>query len=216
VNKFFLTLLDWSELWATILPIIVWILKKPQQKVLLPIKIYLFVSFILNIIIDLANFKIYKNNNPLYNLESIFRLFIFMWFFLENGIPISTKKFSYLVSLILILIVINFLFWGSFIKFDSPAFSIEAITLIVYCVTYFLKKLKEDNSSFAYDPSLIIITGLAIYETVCFPVFLFYQTLAEQTKDYAVNIWDVHNIAYIVFCLFIARAFYGSSKHTTD
>ncbi len=29
----------------------------------------------------------------------------------------------------------------------------------------------------------------------------------------AVDIWNVHNIAYIIFCLFITKAFYGSANY---
>jgi hypothetical protein len=86
--------------------------------------------------------------------------------------------------------------------------------LIIFCVLYFLRKLKSDEISSSFDASLYIVTGLAVYEAVCFPIFLFYDMLIEKTKGYAVDIWNVHNIAYIVFCLFIARAFYGSFRRT--
>jgi hypothetical protein len=209
--------LNYSEVWALTVPILIWIIKKPANQILNPVKTFLAVSLTLNIIIDLANFKaIYHNNNAVYNLSSIFRLGVFVWFFSKNNIPISTKKILFPIFFIAIVIVANYLFWNSFTKFSSITFSIEGVVLITYCVIYFLRKLKSDEFNTAFDPSLYIVTGLSIYEAVCFPIFLFYDTLTNQTKDYAVNIWDVHNIAYIVFCLFIARAFYGSSRRTAN
>lgn len=207
-------ILKYTEVWALIMPILIWGIKKSTSKILFPIKIYLCISFILNIVIDMANFKIYKNNNSLYNIESLFRLYVFIWFFYSVGFPASKKKLFSLTISIFVIVLINFFFWKSFTEFSSVVFSIEAIVLIVYCIFYFLKKLKEDYVSYNFDPILLIITGLAIYEAVCFPVFLFYDTLVAETKDYAVSIWDVHNIAYIVFCLFIARAFYGNTRNT--
>ena len=72
--------------------------------------------------------------------------------------------------------------------------------------------MRSDEITNEFDASLFVVTGLAIYEVVSFPIFLFYKTLMETTKNYAVTIWDVHNLTYIVFCLFIAKAFYGTAQ----
>ncbi len=101
-------------------------------------------------------------------------------------------------------------------NFSSNIFTLEGIVLIIFCVLYFLKKLRSDEISSGFDTSLYIVIGLSIYEAVCFPVFLFYNTLINQNNDYAVNVWNVHNIAYIVFCLFIARSFYGVAQRTNN
>src|SRR5580765_1308232 len=102
------TVLNYTEVWALIVPILVWIIKKPSLPILFPVKVYLCISFVLNIVIDLANFKIYKNNNALYNTESMFRLSIFIWFFFVNGIPLRRQNLLYLLSLIALAILVNF------------------------------------------------------------------------------------------------------------
>ena len=210
----FFKILDYSEVWATIFPILIWCIKKPKQDFLVPVKIYLLLAVILNILIDLAYFEIFTDNNFLYNITSIFRLFSFMWFFALFNIP-SDKKIQFALFFIAAsLITINFIFIDLFKSFSSKTFTLEGIMLIIFCVLYFLRKLKSDEISSSFDASLYIVTGLAVYEAVCFPIFLFYDMLIEKTKGYAVDIWNVHNIAYIVFCLFIARAFYGSFRRT--
>ena len=111
-----------------------------------------------------------------------------------------------------ILVLCNFIFVDSFFAFSSRTFTLESFVLLCYCVNYFFKKLRSDEPDDDFDAPLIIVTGLCIYEAVCFFIFLFYDTLNETYKDFAVDIWNVHNIMYIIFCLFIARAFYGGRK----
>ena len=202
-----------SEVWATFIPMLILIFKKDEHRPLKPVIIYFHVAFILNIIIDIAGFKIYNNNNFVYNILSIVRLYYFIWFFKTLQVPFNVLWHYFLIAFTALLFILNFIYYEPFKDFSSRTFSLEGIVLIVLCILYFFKKIKSDEVTFEFDTSLVIITGLAIYEVVCFPIFLFYKTLTETTKDYAVNIWDIHNLAYIVFCLFIAKAFYGPAKH---
>jgi hypothetical protein len=48
---------------------------------------------------------------------------------------------------------------------------------------------------------------------VNFFVFLFYLPMIYVDVTLAVNIWNVHNIAFITFCLLLTKAFYGSSRY---
>lgn len=214
-------ILDWSEVWAVLIPIIIFYIKKPKEKYLKPVITYLICAFFINLIGDVIEENYYHDpqwivrinyNQPFYNLHSIVRLFIFIYFFGLMKIP-ENKIVKLLIPVITFLVIlINFIFFHSFKNFSSLIFSIEGVALIIFCISYFLKRLKSDIVSVNFDASLYVVTGLAIYEAICFPIFLFYQTLSKHTEDYAINIWDIHNIAYIVFCLFIARAFYGNSR----
>ena len=170
----------------------------------------------LNVLADLAYLRVFENNNFLYNIISIVRLFSFMWFFSFFYVPRRKNVRSTLFFILACLILLNFTILESFKNFSSNIFTLEGIVLLSYSVIYFLKKLKSEELSSGFDASLYIVTALAIYEAVCFPIFLFFDTLMKNTEDYAVDIWGVHNIAYIVFCLFIARAFYGSSRHANN
>jgi hypothetical protein len=46
-----------------------------------------------------------------------------------------------------------------------------------------------------------------------FFVFLFYVPMIKQDLKMADNIWNVHNIANILLCIFITKAFYVSPRH---
>jgi hypothetical protein len=139
-----------------------------------------------------------------------------MYFFALIQIPKSKKLRVIFFVCAIMFVVINFSLFSYLTNFSSAIFTAEGFILIVYSIIYFLKTLKSDELTHGFNNSLYIVTGIAIYEAVCFPIFLFYQTLTNETRQYAVNIWDVHNIAYIVFCLFIARAFYGTTRRTAQ
>ncbi len=203
------TILDWSEVWATLLPILVYLIKRPAQATLTPVIFYLLIAIVLNVLIDLAYFKIFTNNGFLYNILSICRLFIFIWFFTLLNIPSIKRNRKSIFFIVAIFISIIFLFFDPFIEYSSKVFTLEAIVLLIFCITYFLSMLRSNKASAEFDAVLIIITGLAVYEAVCFFIFLFYDLLSKEEENFAVKIWDVHNIAYIVFCLFIVQAFYG-------
>ncbi|HVX26076.1 MAG TPA: hypothetical protein VHB70_07025 [Parafilimonas sp.] len=214
-------ILDWSEVWTVLIPIIIYVIKTPQAKYLKPIILYLLIAFVLNFIGDIIEENFYHDpqwvvkinyNQPFYNIHSISRLILLIYFFRKINIPVNKILRTFIPVFVVLILVINFSFFHSFKNFSSLTFSVEGITLIVLCVLYFFRRLQSDQTSTAFDSSMYIVTGLAIYEAVCFPIFLFYNTLIKQTEHFAINIWDVHNIAYIVFCLFIARAFYGTSQ----
>lgn len=205
------TVLNWGEIWGVIIPIIIWLKKKPSYIFIKPIITYFFIALALTAIGNISYFVDF-NNNFLYNTISIIRLFLFVWFFYLINIPSNKKIYFILLCIFICLVISNFIFLDSFTNFSSKIFTLEGIVLLSYCVFYFLKKLKADDSKTNFDAVLYIVTALAIYEAICFPIFLFFDILIKKAKGYAIYIWDVHNIVYIVFCLFIARAFYGSSR----
>jgi hypothetical protein len=216
-------ILDWSEVWAIAIPLFIFFVKRPKG--IRPVLMYVIAGLILNLLVDVPwkfyyhariMHDLYVYNNLFYNLHSIVRLLCFGWFFKTRNIP-ANKIFRYVLFIsTAIVLIILFTFFESINSFGSKGFTVEGLILISLCILYFLKKLKSDEISTGFDASLYIVTGLSIYEAVCFPIFLFYETLSKETKTYAVDIWDVHNIAYIVFCLFIARAFYGSTRRTNN
>jgi len=77
---------------------------------------------------------------------------------------------------------------------------------------YYLAELKEDDNLFE-GPHFWIVTGLSIYLVTNFFVFLFYAPMLSVDVNLAINIWNVHNIAFIIFCVFITKAFYGTAGY---
>lgn len=209
---------DWSEVWTLFIPLAAWLSKRRQPAYLKPVITYLWVALPINIICNIiAGFyeglpEWLAYNPPFYNLHSIVRFSCFAWFFLS----LKQSYFSRIQQLIpiafLLLAVLNFWFYESFFHKDylsGNLFTAEAYFLLVYCVLYYLAQLKNEKPVIASGPDFWVVTGLCIYVVINFFIFLFYEPMVREEIHLAVNIWNVHNVAYILLNFFIAKAFYA-------
>lgn len=209
-------ILDWSEVWALLIPLF-YLWKYPAQpKYLRPVIIYLWLALLIDIPIDLAyKFKPYVPswmwpNNYLYNIHSIVRFACFAAFFIALKQPFLGKLKRILPFITLAFVLINFILYEHFFTpstFSSRLLATEAGVLLFYCLQYYLFKLQEDNPQEKRKADFWVVTGLAIYVVFNFPFFLLYTSLEIDAQ---INWWYFHNISYIVLCIFIAKAFYVS------
>ena len=217
-----LKILDWSEVWALIIPLIVLFFNRQQPTTLKPIIIYLWLAFILNLSIDiivLINVYYHKfvmSNNFLYNMHSVVRFVCFGLYFMQLPQASFTNFKKVLAAVSITFIVINFSLLENFFNYNSFSGNLlatEAYILLVYCMLYYLAELKDDSKNLFASPDFWVVTGLSIYVVINFFVFLFYLPMIDVDEDLAVNIWNVHNIAFIIFCLFITKGLYGSHRY---
>jgi len=169
------TLMNWSEVWAPLIPLIVWLVARPKHKWVKPVLIYLIVAFIFSAAIDIiwkmqifSGFKEwfdknlpwwptqggYLKNTVFYNLISISRLLLFAWFFNYLG-DVFRKLNRYIPWLFIIFTIINFWpvekiddFLWPFEKiedFSSRLITLETGILLFYCVLYFFRVLRDDK-----------------------------------------------------------------------
>jgi len=219
-----LKILDWSEVWALLIPLAILYFKPNQPDYVKPVVTYLWFAFALNLIIDVIMvFKrhfppwtLLQSNNPYYNIHSIIRFILFSYFFINLPQPsfMTLKKGLALFSVIFILI--NFGFFENIFNPDHLSgnlLTVEAYLLLIYCMQFYLSELKEDSERIWTGPAFWIVTGLSIYVVINFFVFLFYVPMLNTNFTLADNIWHVHNVAFVIFCLFLAKAFYGDFRH---
>ena len=219
---YFLKILEWSEVWALLIPLVILLFRRQQPATLKPVIIYLWIAFILNLSIDIITaINIYHHNfdlsnNTLYNIHSVVRFVCFSLYFIQLP-QTSFIKFKKVLTLVfLIFVVINFGFFENFFNFDSFSGNLlatEAYLLLIFCMLYYLSELKDDSKNLFNGSDFWVVTGLSIYVVVNFFVFLFYLPMIDVDLDLAVNIWNVHNIAFIIFCVFIAKGLYGSDRY---
>lgn len=215
-------MLDWSEVWAPLIPLIYYFFHRRQPAFLKPIIIYLFIAFFLNLAGDIIGdfksvlpFRI-TSNNPLYNVHSIVRFICFSYFFIGLGQSDFTRLRLWIPWISLLIIVVNFSFVENFGNPDHLSgnlLSAEAYLLLIYCMLYYLSKLRNEDDHVTGGADFWVVTGLSIYVVANFFVFLFYVPMITFDPRLAERIWDVHNIAYIVLCIFITRAFYDAARH---
>lgn len=214
--------LNWSEVWALLVPLVVLLFRHQQPAGLKPVIIYLWLGLFINLAIDIIMvLRIYYHkeqltNNPLYNLHAVVRFICFSFYFIQLPQASFIKFKKILAGASVLFLFVNFIFFEDFFNYDSFSgnlHALEAYLLLVYCMLYYLSELKDDSKNLFNGPDFWVVTGLSIYVVVNFFVFLFYLPMIDVDVDLAVNIWNVHNIAFIIFCLFITKAFYGPVRY---
>ncbi len=222
MSKFLKLLLDWSEVWAPLIPLLFLLFKKNQPRFLKPVMLYLVAAFFLNVASDIiGDFKAYlprwiQSNNPIYNVHSIIRFICFSYFFIVLKQSSFTWLKYILPNLSLLIIIINFIYvedFGNPDHLSGNLLSAEAYVLLIYCMLYYLAKIRDEVDDITSGADFWIVTGLSIYVVVNFFVFLFYVPMINQDSKLADNMWNVHNIAYIILCIFITKAIYEPARH---
>jgi hypothetical protein len=222
MKEFFFMALDWSEVWALLFPIGAYLMRRNQPATMKPVIVYLWLALLINLAIDIImGLTMYwqeqkVSNNPLYNLHSVVRFACFSVYFI-NLPRVSFKSFmKVLAAASLVFFVVNFVFFENFLNpdyFSGNLLALEAYLLLVYCMLYYLNELKDDRKNLFDGPDFWVVTGLCIYVVVNFFVFLFYLPMINVDVELAINIWNVHNIAFIIFCFFLTKAIYGSFRY---
>jgi len=215
-------ILSWSEVWALLLPLSILIFHRTQPTSLKPVIVYLCLALAINLMIDIVmsmnvgTSVFTASNNPYYNLHSIVRFTCFAVYFIKMPHQHYSKIKWFLVFVFIVFVIVNFIFFENFFNYDyfsEGLLTTESFLLLVFCMIYYLAELRYEKGEVFKGPDFWIVTGLAVYVVVNFFVFLFYLPMIEENRDLAINIWNVHNIAFIIFCIFVARAFYVPSRN---
>lgn len=219
---------NWSEVWALLIPLFFLMFRNKQPALITPVVVYLCLAFLLNLFGDIiADFKRpyhfpawLQSNNPIYNLHSVVRFACFSYFFISLPQP-QFKTLKKIIAVVFILyFIIDFTLFENFFypnHLSGNILSAEAYLLLIYGMLYYLAVLNDEDDDTAFKgPVFWTVTGLSIYVVINFFVFLFYVPMITQNLVLALDIWNVHNAAYIILCLFIARALYATpGKHAT-
>ncbi len=211
-------ILDWAEVWALLFPLVAYLLLRKQPYLLRPVLVYIVGAFLINMVCDIiGDFERFlpawmQTNLLLYNIHSFFRFACFSYFFIHIKQDHFVQFRRLLPILYFTLIVINYIYLEDYLDqnhISGNLFTIEAYFLLIYCLLYYLSQLRDDVERFQNDKEFWVVTGLSIYVVSSFFVFLFYVPMIEENPRLADKMWSVHNLAYILFCLFITKAIYA-------
>ena|ERR1022692_3813517 len=215
MKEFVTKILEWGEVWALFIPLIILIVKKRTSFQLLPIVIYLLFALIINFTEDFIQkygIKLSFTNQPgdngfIYNTHSIVRFALFGWFFIRLKQPLYKFIQKVIPVFFIAFILVNFTVYENYFSFSSHTFAFESLLLLVYCFLFYLNYLNHSQNVSYKGSSFWVVTGLSIYVVIDFPIFLFFTTLSLKVKHFAISIWNVQNIVYIILCCFFAKAF---------
>ena len=220
------TIIDYAEIWAIFIPLIVLARHRKQPDYVKPIIWYLWLALLLNIACDLISFLAIRFRNPeehkwwysntvIYNIHSIVRFALFSAFFLrlrEFG-----RKWIWYASVVFIVatIVIELFSDDSIFNtklINSSLFLTESFILLLLCMAYYLKAIRSSEVKLGKQKSFWIVTGIAIYCVVNFFVFLFYKPFVLELSPLAHGVWRLHNVAFVIWSIFTAIALYVSVR----
>jgi hypothetical protein len=210
-------IIEWSEVWSILIPLLVLVLINKPQPGLKPVIIYILVALCLNLFGDfIADFKklipaLPRSNNPIYNFHSVFRFACFSIYFNQAGKRFFPGIQNAILVIYSILFLVNFTFFENFLNplhLSGNLLSLEAFLLLASCMLYYLGILKRESPIITQNKDFWIVTGLSVFLVINFFVFLFYVPLLDENRKLANTMWNFHNIAYTTLCIFIAKAFY--------
>lgn len=217
----------WSEVWALFIPLtVLFIWRKRIDVILKPVIYYVVIALVLNFMadfswrfqrrLDLPQWM--RNNSSIYHFHSIARLLLFSWFFIRLNESFLVKLKNVIPLLFLLFVITDFIIIkpldSFFINYNSELHATEAAVLLFYCLQHYLYLSQQEYSPATQKTRSVafIIAGLTIYVAINFFIFLFYSALMKISRNFSKDIWDVHNISYIILCCFIAIGFYASAK----
>lgn len=213
-------ILSLSEVWALLIPLYILQWRK-QPKQMQPVIFYLWTALLLDLIIDgLAEYNKFHggfriSNNPLYNIHSLLRFSCFMWFFSRLNLLYFNVVWKIIVAVFIFFIFYQFLFVDNFFNPDSISgnlLAMEAFLLLAMCLYYYFNRRNQSGGALITNKDFWIVTGLSIYVTINFFLFLYYDDLIKTDSVRANAMWDLHNLAYILLCIFIAKAIHATAR----
>jgi len=215
MNNFINSIINWSESWSLLIPLIVIIFYKPKGHGIQSLILYVLIAFIINTIATVMVEYYFsmpawlKNNNVLYNLHSFIRVIFFSLYIMTIRQYRFPPVLKFLLLAYLVFVAVNFVFFQSPLFISSYLFAAESIILLVFCFSFFLRSMQDDSEvNWLKHPAFLVCTGISLYEVTSFFIFLFFYPLFEKNPEFGDLTMSIHNVMYIILCIMLALALY--------
>ncbi len=218
-------LLNWSEVWALLIPLIVMLVFKPKGPDLKWLSLYTVSAFILNFLAvfvieyyDLVpSWMNIRGNNIYYNLHSLVMVIFFSLYIIQTWKYRHTIILKIILAVYLVLVLCNFAFREPPYKLSTLHFTAGSIVLMAFCLLYFFHTiLEEGQTNRLKHPSFMVCAAVCLYQAITFFIFLFIYPMFDNApgKDYsfAMLMMRIYQASFVVFCILLAIALYRSRK----
>jgi len=181
--------------------------------------LYLFGSMLVEVLANsyvgnLFGFQIYGNSqyaqNVIYNLFTLFELFMFSWFLF--GIIRSSLIKRILIALVIIFTIsfICYCVWVDLGKYlNTLAVVVESIIIVIPCLTYFRELFTRNRPiDLLREPSFWMVTGIIFYLATITPVNFAGAYLSHRGySQVALNLYSINNFAFVITNLLFIKGF---------
>lgn len=214
----FKTIIVWSEVWSLLIPLAIILsgrMKKPVAKLLViyVIAALLLNSFAMTITLFFKANQTHKlpyflrSNHLIYNIHSVVRVLIFGWFIINSELLKKIKPLRLVLPVFILFVIINFSQWEDPLKLGTILSAVESTLLLTLCVVFFLYSITDDSETIWMDePIFLVCTGVCLYESVNFFIFLFFDMLWRKNPDFGKLTMFIFSFTYIVLCILLAIA----------
>lgn len=211
-------IINWSEVCGLLIPLFIILVYKPSGRHSEILKYYVYVALLLTTI-SAFMVEFYfslpaslQNNNILYNLHSIARVFFFSWyiFSIRKNRPVVLKivGISYIAF-----VMVEFILIQSPFLLNTHFFTVESILLLLLCLSFFFRSMQDETeTNWLKHPAFLVCTGVLLYEAATFFIFLFFYPLFESNREFGYLTMSIHNAMYVILCCIIAAALYKSRR----
>ncbi len=223
MNNLVTTIINWSEVWSLLIPLIIILLYRPKGNGTKPLVVYVCIAFVLNSIATVMVEYYFsmpewlKNNNILYNLHSLVRVLCFSWYI----ITIRQYRFPNILKWLLVVysvfVIVDFVFFESIFRLSTSLFAAESIVLLILCFSLFFRLMQDESgTNWLKHPSFLVCTGISLYEVTSFFIFLFFYPLYDKNPAFGDLTLSIHNIMYCILCFILAIVLYRSRKRVSN
>jgi hypothetical protein len=212
VNIYYI--LDILETYSALIPLFFLVIKKPKKGRWI---IFLMVYIITYIPVSAyANFlaRQIRNNSRFYLLINIIS-FICFSSIIENFI--GRKQFRNLNNIAIVIVIVFSFFnrtWlDGFEIFNSKSFALTSFVLICYCLYYYKLQLGDLQSlHIEKQASFWIVSGIFLYCSGNFLLFLSYSNLRGEYENFAKYAWYLNDVMILLMNIFFAKGIQCSWK----
>ncbi len=213
MDGFLNSVIQWSEVWALLIPLAIIILFGTKGSGMLPVVLYICIAFILNlaaIIISIYHDRLppnFQNNNILYNLHSFVRVLLLGWYITNLKLLSSSRLIKIIIPVYILFVLVNFIFWGNPLLLSSRLFSVESIVLLLLSFLYFFCSMQDESKiDWLKHPSFLVCTAISLYEALSFFIFLFFYPLFEKNPEFGMLTMKIFSVTFLIFCILMALA----------
>ena len=199
---------------SILLPIFISIIRfRFLDNVLRTLSYLLFLSLLFEIIIE---FTVRRNINnlPFLHLFTIVEFsFLGLIFYKVFTHPLFKKAIIVTIIAFAAFAVINALFIQTLYEFNTIARAVESFLLILLALLFFYKIFRESVVvHLGRYPMFWISSGILVYFSGSFFLFIFSNYILEQPGDMLYSYWGIHSVLNIFLNLFFAMGLWYSSQ----